>query len=338
MKITSPLVRHAIRILEPFRAHMTECDISDDQLQPQQMLVESECSVVSAGTELAIYRGSESWCKPPTEIGYGLVGRVLRTGSKARFQHGDRIFCRAPHADLNIVTDGYPVPNRIDSQVAPLVARMGQVAFTAVRVARPELGDVVAVLGLGLVGNLCAQLMRLSGCTVIGLDVSDKRLAIATTCGIQHVINTRLENAAEVMKKITGGAMCRHVVEATGIPGLVATATELAARHGQVILLGTPRGEFTGDATELLRNVHHSHKHVTLVGAHEWIYPDHPSDSGHSITTNISQLFAMAEAGTLHAKELISHCLRPVQCQEVYERLLARDDDYFGVIFDWRSP
>ncbi len=339
MPTATHLARRAIRITAPLHAELVEGPLAGEDLAAHEMLVQTECSVVSAGTEVAIYRGIEAWAKPPTEIGYGAVGRVLRAGAAAKFRTGARIFFRGAHADLHIVAEGYPVPEDLDSEIVPLVARMGQVAFTAVRVARPELGDTIGVIGLGLVGNLCAQLMRLSGCTVIGLDVSPRRLAIARSCGIQQVVDTRDEDPIAAIKRLTGGEMCRVVVEASGVPTMAASAAQLAARHGQVVLLGTPRGRFEGDATELLRAVHHAHRHVSLVGAHEWIYPDHPSpESWHSIERNISQLFALAQQGALHARELISHRVRPERCQEVYGRLLERDESYVGVIFDWRNP
>src|SRR5439155_13462024 len=67
------------------------------------------------------------------------------------------------------------VPEQLDPRRAVL-ARMGQVAFTAVRLGNAELGDTVAVQGLGLVGNLAAQLLKLSGCNVIGLRSEERRV------------------------------------------------------------------------------------------------------------------------------------------------------------------
>jgi threonine dehydrogenase-like Zn-dependent dehydrogenase len=130
--------------------------------------------------------------------------------------------------------------------------------------------------------------------------------------------------------------MCDVAVEATGVPGMAATATSLAGHNGEVILLGTPRGEFHGDATQMLRRVHLAEAHVTLKGAHEWVYPLNPAPYiKHSIERNVRQLLELASAGKLHTAGLISHCVPPSQAPEIYARLDARDEAMQGVIFDW---
>jgi 2-desacetyl-2-hydroxyethyl bacteriochlorophyllide A dehydrogenase len=310
-------------------------------LEPNQVLLATEYSVVSAGTELAIWRGTEGWAKLPYVPGYGAVGVVQKTGSNVtRCAQGDRIFCYGGHRSFSVVSADSMVarvPAELDPKLA-VVARMGQVAFSAVRLGHAELGDTVAVQGLGLVGNLAAQLLKLSGCNVIGLDISEKRLAIAKSCGIEHVINTRNCDVSAAIKKITGGGLCGTVVEATGVPDMVASAMKISERAGEVILLGTPRGPFSADATEMLRAVHTCDRQITLRGAHEWILPTYSTPYvKHSLERNIQQLFEFIKSGRLHIRELITHCLPPTACREVYTNLRERNDDYFGVVFDWRA-
>jgi 2-desacetyl-2-hydroxyethyl bacteriochlorophyllide A dehydrogenase len=308
---------------------------------PDQIEVMTEFSVVSAGTELSILRGVEGWAPLPATPGYGAIGIISRIGSNVKkFSAGERVFCYGPHQSRTLVdASGFVVrvPDGVEPRFA-VMARMGQVAFTSVRVIRPELGDVVAVTGLGLVGNLAAQLMQLSGCTVIGLDVSPRRLAIAKSCGIDHVVNSRETDPVAAVKSLTQGAMCQAVVEATGVPDMAATAVKLAATHGDLVLLGTPRGPFGADATELLRAVHLASSHVTLKGGHEWIVPPHPIPFvKHSLERNVLQLFALMKNGKLRVPELVSHCVPPTQCRDVYTQLRERSENYFGVIFDWKA-
>jgi 2-desacetyl-2-hydroxyethyl bacteriochlorophyllide A dehydrogenase len=311
------------------------------QLEPNQILIATEYSVVSAGTELSIWRGTENWAPLPAVPGYGAVGIVQKTGSAVtRCAPGDRIFCYGGHRNFSIVSADsmvVRVPEGLDPKLA-VVARMGQVSFSAVRLGKAELGDTVAVQGLGLVGNLAAQLLTLAGCNVIGLDISEKRLAIAKTCGIEHTINTRSGDIGAAIKKMTGGKLCSTIVEATGIPGMVGAAAQIAERGGEVILLGTPRGEFSGDATELLRSVHIANRQVTLKGAHEWILPLYPTPYvKHSLERNVQQLFDFIKRGRLHIPEVITHCVPPTACREVYTKLKERSEDYFGVVFDWKA-
>ena len=75
-------------------------------LEPNQILLATEYSVVSAGTELAIWRGVESWAPLPAVPGYGAVGIVQKTGSAVtRCAPGDRIFCYAGHRSLSVISN-----------------------------------------------------------------------------------------------------------------------------------------------------------------------------------------------------------------------------------------
>ena len=314
-------------------------ELDSSNLAPNQILFATEYSVVSAGTELAIWRGVESWAPLPNVPGYGAVGIVQKVGSAVkRCAPGERIFCYGKHASFAIMEERLviPVPAELDPRQAVL-ARMGQVAYTSVRVGGVELGDTVAVTGLGLVGNLAAQLLKLAGCTVIGFDLSDRRLEIAKSCGIEHVFNSRNQNAEQAVRKITGGGLCNAAVEATGVPAMIATAASLVEK-GTVVVLGTPRGEFSANATELLRDVHHAHRQVTLKGGHEWCVPMYPEPYlKHSLARNVQQLFGFMQSGRLHIPEVISHCVPPTECREVYTNLRNRNEAYFGVVFDWKS-
>jgi threonine dehydrogenase-like Zn-dependent dehydrogenase len=315
----------------------SELEVS--KLGPNQILLATEYSVVSAGTELAIWGGTEDWARLPYVPGYGAVGIVQKVGTSVkRCVPGDRIFCYGRHASFSVYEVGMVVKDPADLEPRQAVlARMGQVAFTSVRVGGMELGDVVAVTGLGLVGNFASQLLKLAGCTVIGIDISERRLAIAKSCGIDHAINTKHEDPLQAVKRITCGALCNAVVEATGVPDMAATATRLVQR-GTVVLLGTPRGNFTLNTTDVLRDVHLAHRQITMKGGHEWVLPLYPeTGSKHSLARNVEQLFEFMKSGRLNTTALVSHCVPPTGCREVYTNLRNRNEDYFGVVFDWKS-
>jgi len=325
---------------EPGKVTFEDFDLDPAALPPHAALVETEYSVLSAGTELACLAGTESWAKMPFSPGYGSVGTICHVGETHEpYKLGDRVFTYGKHATVS----GFgqitaPVPDGVPPKHAA-VARMAMVAFTAVRVAHTELGDVAAVQGLGLVGNLAAQLLTLSGCTVIGIDISAKRLATARECGIAHTVDAGANDPVATVRELTDGAMCERVVEATGVPSLAETAVGLAGRNGEVILLGTPRGDYSGDTTGMLRAVHKRDTNVALRGAHEWIYPlrrDPKRLYKHSIERNLEIVFGLIKAGKLKIEPLISHVVAPTDCADVYAQLRARNDDYFGVVFKWK--
>jgi 2-desacetyl-2-hydroxyethyl bacteriochlorophyllide A dehydrogenase len=341
---------YAVCFPEPYRAVLVEREVSPEDLGPGQALVRGEFSIISAGTELANFThladeaptvaGQPRWPGPfPRYPGYGHLGTVLAVGPDCEgIAPGDRLLTFSNHGTpvvANVRRFALPVPSEIDGRLA-VFTRMAGVAITALRASSVAAGDQVVVIGLGLVGNLAAQLMRLAGADVLGVDLSPRRLEIAQRCGIERVVNPNAEDLAAAVSDWTGGRGARITVEAIGRSELIAQAVELTRRHGEVILLGSPRARVTMDVTPMLSRIHHLGIH--LIGALEWTFPLGPTERAHfSIRENYEQILHWIAAGRLAVEPLLSHVLSPRQCQEAYDGLRTRPDDYLGVVFDWRA-
>jgi len=306
---------------------------------PTDIIIETEYSIVSAGTELACRAGTEGWAALPFCPGYGSVGRVIAKGSEAcGVEIGQRILTFGKHAK-HTKTDrvAVPVPEGLDP-VRAVFARMAAVSIAASRVSDAELGDFVAVIGLGLVGNLSAQLFCLSGCEVIAIDPSPRRREQAKACGIPHVLSPGPNLKAEVAA-ITGGRMCMCVVEATGLSSVaIETAPLLAAKFGEIVLLGSPRASHTADVTPFLSTLHLCNAETSVKGALEWRYPvlaDPEGFTKHSIENNVRQLLRFLSQGKLATDPLLTHLASPADCHAVYEGLANQKEVYTGVVFDW---
>lgn len=306
---------------------------------PTDILIETEYSIVSAGTELACRAGIESWAPLPFCPGYGSVGKVIAKGADVKnVQIGQRILTFGKHAKHALVENvAVPVPEGLDPAEAT-IARMGSVAITSLRASDAELGDFVAVIGLGLVGNLAAQLFSLSGCEVIGIDLSAARRDQAKACGIAHTLAPGSDLAAKI-SAITGGRMCNTVVEATGLAAVaVDTAPLLVGKQGEIVLLGSPRAPYQTNVTPFLNQLHLCRPTVAVKGALEWRYPVRDDGEGfckHSIERNVGQLLRLLAHGKLKAAPLITHLSSPADCHAVYEGLANKKDVYTGVVFDW---
>jgi threonine dehydrogenase-like Zn-dependent dehydrogenase len=299
-------------------------------------------TLVSPGTELACYRGTESWAPFPHVPGYAASGRVTAIGSNVEgVAEGDLVFCYNPHSDISDVDlDVWFVTPLAESdlRLAPFV-RLAAVSITALQTAPPQLGDRVVVQGLGPVGNFAAQLFTLSGAEVVGVDVSPTRLELARQCGIKHVVNAAESDPVEAVKDLLGGKGAATVVEATGLPDLCLTATKMVAPGGGVVLLGSPRGSFRGDATELLRRVHlWDFGCVRLDGAHEWRIPIKPQPFvRHSISRNCELLLNLIRDNRLKVEPLLTRTATPEEAQDVYRRLLEEPDEHLVTLFDWSA-
>ena len=190
---------------------------------PGQVLVANHYSVVSPGTEkmaldfarkslvskarsrpdlvkqvlkklqhegpMPTYRAVTTRLEAPQPLGYATAGVVVAVGEGVEgFAPGDRVACAgagyANHAELVTVPDNLVVhvPAALELDKAAY-ATLGAIAMQGVRVADPRLGEVVAVIGLGLIGQLTVQLLRAAGCQVLAIDINEDRIAEAMDQG-----------------------------------------------------------------------------------------------------------------------------------------------------------
>ena len=307
------------------------------------MLIRTRYSLISAGTELACLAGVEGWFGFPATPGYAAVGEVVALGAQVSDRSiGDIVYSMGGHQQYQRLDTSNPralcvkVPDGMNLSHA-VFTRMVCVAFTALRISTIELGDYVAVTGLGLVGNFAAQLAGLQGGRVIGLDLSARRVELARTCGIPHAQVLNPATVEDDVAAITGGAGVTTLIEATGNPRALPPALPLVGRYGEVILLGTPRGAYETDLTEVLRHVHlDGLGNLTFKGAHEWRYPV-PRDAfaKHSIQRNAELALDLIGSGALQVAPLHTHTLKPAHAEQAYSGLKHQKDDYIGVVFDW---
>ena len=338
------------------RAEIVKYELSETPGE-YEVLVKTLYSIVSSGTEGANFAnpGMEkievnSWIRNP---GYGNVGKVLAVGEKVKdYKIGDLVFSTENHCSHFKIDTRYDpkryslymvkMPEQLDPMKA-VFARIADVAMSAVRKADLGLGDTVLVLGLGMVGNFAAQLFQLAGADVLAADLVEFRLERARQCGIKKVASSK--NWDELKKTVmewTEGKGAQIVVEAIGYSPVIAKAVSLARSLGEVILLGSPRGEAIMDVTPMLSDVHL--RHVTIKGGLEWLWsvPESPLYHPSRFTKmgNLKQIFSYLKSGALVTEPLLTHVVPPEKCQEVYEGLAGGikgtlKTTFLGVVYDW---
>jgi 2-desacetyl-2-hydroxyethyl bacteriochlorophyllide A dehydrogenase len=323
----------------------------DASLGPEEFLVATECTFISAGTELANYTGKEpqvfqpgAWCAYPWRSGYANVGVVTAVGPNVtRVREGQRVFTCGPHASVIKGSQrgmAIVVPDGMDPAVAA-ASRLAGVATTAVAVAEIGLQPWVVVFGLGMVGNLAAQAFRILGGRVIGVDPMPERRALAARCGLPLTVGGPVEEVRQTIAEVTGGAMADIVVEATGLSPVVLQALGVTANLGQCILLGSPRAPFDGSLTAVFSEIHL--RNLTLRGALEWILPEYPPVATFGGKTlpllshyaKQAMIFDWVQRGDLQVAPLISHRLPARQVKEGYDGLLQQPALYSGVVLTW---
>jgi 2-desacetyl-2-hydroxyethyl bacteriochlorophyllide A dehydrogenase len=316
----------------------------DEPLGPDELLIETKKSFISAGTELANYTGKEpkvfqpgSWCAYPWKPGYANVGIVKEVGRNVkRAKPGQRVFTFGPHASMFKMNQNrlvIEVDEEIDSATAA-ASRMAGVAASAILLSDIPKNAWVAVFGLGMVGNLAAQMFRNLGCRVIGVEPSRSRRELANRCGLPIAIGGSEDEVQEQIKEITGGQLAHITVDAVGHSSVVMQALKATANFGQLVLLGSPRVSVQGDLTALLSDVHL--RWITIRGALEWFLPVYSElPRIESLYSKQQMIFDWIKRGMLAVTPQISHHMKPEQIKEAYDGLLHEPDLFTGVVLDW---
>jgi 2-desacetyl-2-hydroxyethyl bacteriochlorophyllide A dehydrogenase len=329
------------------QVELQHLDLDTSALKPRELLIETEMSFISAGTELANYMALDpavyqkgGWCEYPWKSGYANVGTVLDAGADYRDFIGQRVYTNGQHASHHrYETDiQYKLMARVPAQLPSpeaVAARMAMVAICGLDASKPQYIRTVVVIGLGMVGNLAAQLYRLTGATVIGVDPSETRRKMAKACGIDHVIAGTEEEIAAQVKELTGGQMANVTVDAVGHSAICLQALRLTATSGELVILGSPRVPFEGNLTEVFATAHV--RWVTIRGALEWNVPTEGALSfDYSQRKKLDAIFRWIADGRLNVKPMLTHIMKPEEIKTAYEGLLKKKEEYVGVVLKWK--
>jgi len=139
----------------------------------------------------------------PMALGYSSAGKIVALGKNMTgFKVGQRVACAgggyAVHAEYNVVPCNLltPLPKNVDFESAAFTT-LGAIALHGFRLAEPQIGENVAVIGLGLLGLLTTQIATAAGCNVLGIDLDPKRIALASSLGLEAVSRQNAESASE---------------------------------------------------------------------------------------------------------------------------------------------
>jgi predicted dehydrogenase/threonine dehydrogenase-like Zn-dependent dehydrogenase len=189
----------------------------------------------------------------PLPLGYSAVGDVVEVGAglEGKFRVGQRVAIAgaglANHAELNAVPENLcaPVPDDVNDEEA-CFGTLGAIAMNGARLLETQLGDVVAVIGAGLVGQLAAQFLDLAGCRVIVLDYNAERLKLATFGGAEMVCDLSEGDPTAAIMDLSGGRGCDGVViaAATDSSEPFDTAAMIARDKAKISLVGITGTEF----------------------------------------------------------------------------------------------
>ncbi len=283
----------------------------------------------------------------PIPLGYSLAGRVLEVGSSlSGYNVGDRVACGgagyANHAEINYVPKNLMVkiPDGVDDVDASFVT-VGAIALQGVRQTDPKLGEKVAVMGLGLLGQLTVQLLKANGCKVIGSDVDPDKIGLAKKLGADEACH-----ASELIAKaseFTGGHGVDAVVITASTPSNqpIMDAADISRMRGRVVLVGmvgmdVPRNSYYKKELEIKLSMAYG------PGRYDPEYEEKGIDYPYDLVRfteqrNFESFLGLIQEGKIIPKELITHSYDFDDAIKAYDLIEGKiKEKYLGIVLNYK--
>lgn len=281
----------------------------------------------------------------PMALGYSSAGIIIALGSKMEgFKVGQRVACAgggyAVHAEFasvprNLLT---PLPKNVDFESAAF-STLGAIAMHGFRLAGPQVGDRVAVIGLGLLGLLAAQIASSAGCSVLGIDIDPKRIAFASSIGLQAIPRTNAVSSSEAFTANRGFDVILICAD-TSSNDPVELAAVIARDRARVVATGAV-------GLNIPRKIYYE-KELSFInsrsygpGRYDSSYEEQGRDYplGYVRWTegrNIEAVVELMAAGKLKVRPLITHRFQIEEAAQAYQVITGKKKQPFlGVLLTY---
>lgn len=288
----------------------------------------------------------------PMPLGYSASGIVEDVGSEVSgLQTGDRVAVAgagyASHAEVNYVPKNLVavIPDGVSFEEASYTT-VASIALQGVRLAEPQLGEHVVVVGLGLIGLITVQLLQANGCRVFGIDLDPQKVDLALELGMEDGVVSSQTNAVEAVSRFTGGRGADHVVitAATKSNQPIELAGEIARRKGRVISVGAVGMDIPRDVyykKELDIKISMSYGPGRYDPSYEEGGIDYPYDYVRwTEQRNMEAVLDLMARGLLDVKSLTTHRYPFDKALDAYSLIRSEDAAYVGIVleFDVERP
>lgn len=307
-----------------------------------EVLVETERTLISTGTELTVFSGEfpddshwEDYADYPTTSGYMNVGTVAETGPAVEgFEPGDRVVNFSEHAKY-VCPDAdvcYHVPDGLSVDRAQFFAA-AEITMHAIRRGRVDWGETVAVFGLGLLGQLAVRMLDFAGAQpVVALNRSRERIDMLPDRPRVHGISTASDDWLATLRRHADGDLADVVIEATGNADFIVDQLDALRRQGRFVVLGCPQGPTTLDFHD-----HCNWPSYELIGSHISSHPEREtvhtpwSQGGH-----VRLFLDIADDPAMAGLDTLVETVRPYEeAESAFRDLAERNVDEVSIALDW---
>jgi predicted dehydrogenase/threonine dehydrogenase-like Zn-dependent dehydrogenase len=281
----------------------------------------------------------------PMPLGYSSAGVIVALGKNMRgFKVGQRVACAglnyAVHAEYNLVPRNLltPLPQQVELESAAFTT-LAAIAMQGFRLAGPQIGETVAVIGMGLLGLLTAQIASAAGSRVLGIDVDPGKVRLASSLGLEAVARKNAEAASQTFTTNRGFDMV-IICAATTSNDPVELAGAIARDRGRVVATGAV-------GLSIPRNVYYA-KELSFInsrsygpGRYDPSYEEKGVDYpiGYVRWTegrNMESALQLMADGKLKVQPLITHRIPIEQATTAYEVITGKKKEAFlGVLLTY---
>lgn len=329
--------------------------VEDRGLDAKEVRVRTIFSGISSGTEMTAYRGSNPYISkqwdpnnrlflasaapsqpyPLSSWGYEEVGKVIEIGPEVTaLRVGDIVYGTWGHRTHHVLQEEYArqriKPEGLDPILA-IYSHLGPIALNGILDASIHVGETVAVFGLGVLGQIIAQLAKLNGARVLGVERIEKRLVLAKELGsIEDGFNPKDCSPAEQIKALTGGRGADVTIEVSGSTQALHEAVRATAYSSRVIALGF----FQGEAQGLLLGEEFHHNRISIVCSQISNVDPALSYRWDRIRL-IHTIMDLQVQGSLNLYPVITHVIPFKQAAQAFQILDETPDQALQIVLDF---
>lgn len=269
-------------------------------------------------------------------LGHSCSGRIIAVGKKVtQFRPGDYVACAgngfANHADVVCIPESFAVKikNKSLLQEASFIA-IGALAFDNIKKAQLQIGQTVCIVGLDILGLLTAQIAKLSGCKVIGIDTHEFNIAKARELGISTVLNQKSENIEQEIGYITNHAGVDCTIVTRHIDQILQQAVNFSKQQGRIVLsqykkpLNLNYNQLYIKELNIV-NIPSTLKDELTLSQQQFEEYDSSLVVNSEHCKSLATFISLLEDGLISTKPLISHVLSISNVQEAYKMVATKD-------------